>query len=368
MKPLPRLGVFGGGQLGRMLAMAALPLEVACSFYETQADAPAAVLGPTFGDSSDSDAALAAFLASADVFTYEFENIDIALVERIAASKPVYPGIASLRQAQHRLQEKSLFAELAIPTPAWRAVHALSDLEAAARDLGLPLVVKTTTLGYDGKGQYVVRTPADISDCWQTLGAQASLIAESFVSFRRELSIIAVRGKDGETVIYPLSENQHQQGILALSVVPAPALDDAVRRQAEDYIRRLLEHLQHVGALTLELFETADGLLANEMAPRVHNSGHWSIEGADCSQFENHVRAVLGLPLGSTACPRPTAMLNVLGQHPKREQVLAVPGAHLHLYGKSARPGRKLGHITVSADTLAQLQVAIARLRACLPG
>ncbi len=367
MKPLPRLGIFGGGQLGRMLAMAALPLEVACSFYEAQPDAPAAVLGPTFGDASHSDAALAAFLASADVFTYEFENIDVALVERIAATKPVYPSVASLRQAQHRLQEKSLFAELAIPTPAWRAVYALTDLEAAARDLGLPLVVKTTTLGYDGKGQFVVRTHADIARCWQTLGAQTSLIAESFVAFRRELSIIAVRAQDGQTVFYPLSENQHQQGVLALSVVPAPALDDDLRLQAEDYIRRLLERLQHVGALTLELFETEHGLLANEMAPRVHNSGHWSIEGADCSQFENHVRAVLGLPLGSTACPRPTAMLNILGQHPDREQVLAIPGAHLHLYGKSARPGRKLGHITVSADTRADLQAAITRLRACLP-
>ncbi len=366
MKPLPRLGIFGGGQLGRMLAMAALPLDVRCSFYEPAAAAPAAVLGPCLGDARHSPAGLADFLASADVFTYEFENIDVALVEAIAAHKPVYPGIVSLQKAQHRLAEKSLFGELGIPTPAWRPVHSREDLEQAAGALGLPMVVKTATMGYDGKGQFVLRHSDELDACWDALGGQGSLIAESFVAFRRELSIIAVRAHDGQTVIYPLSENRHQQGILSISRVPAAAVTAATLEQAQTYIRRLLDHLQHVGALTLELFDTEQGLLANEMAPRVHNSGHWSIEGAECSQFENHVRAVLGLPLGSTACPRPTAMLNIIGRHPDRDKVLAVTGAHLHLYGKTARPGRKLGHITVSADDPQTLEGKVAQLQALL--
>ncbi|NNM51216.1 MAG: 5-(carboxyamino)imidazole ribonucleotide synthase [Pseudomonadales bacterium] len=365
MSPRHHLGVFGGGQLGRMLGLAAAPLGLSCSFYEPSgAECPAALLGPILGDQKHSPEAVHAFLDSADVFTYEFENIDVGLVERIARHKPVYPGLESLRLTQNRLYEKSLFAELSIPTATWLAVNSLAELKTATSALGLPLVLKTTTQGYDGKGQFILRSTGDLMDAWQHLGTSSPLIAEQFIAFRREMSIIAVRDQQGNTATYPLTENIHLKGILSHSLTPAPEVTLSTQQTANRYIDSLLTRLNHVGVLTLELFETDNGLLANEMAPRVHNSGHWSIEGALCSQFENHVRAVLGLPLGATSCPRPTAMINLIGQIPERADILSIPGAHLHLYGKSPRPGRKLGHITLSADShaeLNQLMLDIAR-------
>ncbi|MEN9430048.1 MAG: hypothetical protein RJA86_907 [Pseudomonadota bacterium] len=362
-----KVGVFGGGQLGRMMALAGYPFNLRFSFYDAAVDCPSAPLGQLFGDKHASPESLDAFIASADVFTYEFENIPVAWVERIAAQKPVYPSVKSLAISQNRLNEKKLFSQLCIPAAAYHEIHCADDLAQAASLLGLPLVIKTTMGGYDGKGQFVLRHMNEVSQAWAELGKAAPLIAEAFVTFQRELSIIAVRSQTGETRCYPLAWNTHHEGILSHSIVPAPQISAETQAQAEQYITQILHELNHVGVLTLELFDTQNGLYANETAPRVHNSGHWSIEGAVSSQFENHMRAVAGLPLGSTEAIRPSAMINIIGQHPDTSAILAIPETHLHLYGKSERIGRKLGHITITAETYEALQMRIAEVAACLP-
>ncbi len=362
-----KIGIFGGGQLGRMMALASYPFNLRFSFYDAAKDCPSAPLGQLFGDTQASVESLDAFIASADVFTYEFENIPVAWVERIAAQKPVYPSVKSLAVSQNRLNEKALFKQLAIPAAAYREVNSPDDLIQTVQELGLPLVIKTTMGGYDGKGQFVLRDSKDVAQAWAELERGAPLIAEAFVTFERELSIIAVRSQTGEVRCYPLALNTHHQGILSHSIVPAPQISAATKAQAEQYITQILNELDHVGVLTLELFDTAQGLYANETAPRVHNSGHWSIEGAVCSQFENHMRAVAGLPLGVTEAIRPSAMINIIGQHPNTADILAIPETHLHLYGKSERSGRKLGHITITASTYQALQERIAQVAAHLP-
>lgn len=362
-----RIGVLGGGQLGRMMALAGYPLNLSFSFFDRAEDCPSAALGPRFGDDTYSTESLQAFIDSADVFTYEFENIPTAWVDMIAAQKPVFPGVKSLAVSQNRLNEKQLFSALNIPSARYYTIRCANDLTAAVAAIGLPLVVKTVTEGYDGKGQFLLREAEQIEQCWQLLGSLVPLIAEEFVQFRRELSIIAVRGQDGQTQFYPLAENHHHRGILSHSIVPAPHLDENTQLTAERYISSILQSLDHVGVLTLELFETRHGLVANETAPRVHNSGHWSIEGAHCSQFENHVRAVAGLPLGCTRAEKPSAMLNIIGEYPSSAQVLGITEAHLHLYGKTERPDRKIGHITVLADSYAELNGRIKKLADVLP-
>ncbi len=362
-----RIGILGGGQLGRMMALAGYPLDLAFSFYDSNPACPSAALGERFGDADNSTSSLDAFIDSADVFTYEFENIPAEWVERIAAKKQVFPGVKSLSVSQNRLNEKKLFADLKIPSARFADIRSESDLRNAVSTLGLPLVIKTVTMGYDGKGQFLLKTEEQIAQAWGELGAQAPLIAEEFVHFKRELSIIAVRGRDGKTVCYPLTENVHHRGILSHSIAPAPQVDSDTQLTAERYISAILHELDHVGAITLEMFDTRHGLFANETAPRVHNSGHWTIEGARCSQFENHVRAVAGLPLGATTCDRPTAMLNIIGQHPDANTILSIKDAHLHLYGKSERDGRKLGHITLTANGHHELAAGIAQIAEALP-
>ncbi|MDF2445114.1 MAG: purK [Moraxellaceae bacterium] len=362
-----RIGVLGGGQLGRMMALAGTPLDLAFTFYESTPNCPSAGLGPVFGDAQNSTASLDAFIDSADVFTYEFENIPVAWVERIAARKPLFPGVKSLAVSQNRLNEKQLFARLNIPSARYAEIRSEQDLLRAVEALGLPLVVKTVTMGYDGKGQFLLKDASQVATAWAQLGAQAPLIAEEFIHFKRELSIIAVRGQDGGMACYPLTENVHHRGTLSHSVAPAPFVDDDVQLAAQRYISSIAQDLGHVGALTLEMFETRHGLMANETAPRVHNSGHWTIEGARCSQFENHVRAVAGLPLGATTCDKPTAMINIIGRHPDSHAVLREAGAHLHLYGKDERDGRKLGHITVSSNHHHDLDTLLRRFADLLP-
>ena len=358
------IGIFGGGQLGRMMAQAALPLNIQCTFFEVNTDCPSAALGQVI--STQAENGLQDFIVSADVFSLEFENTPLADVDVLTQQKDVHPPRQALAIAQHRLSEKALFDELAIPVAPYKAVTSLDELKVAIAELGLPIVLKTSRGGYDGKGQFVLRTADQIEQAWAELGPAGELIAESFVTFSREVSIIAVRGIDGDVKTWALAENHHHDGILSHSIVPAPNSVD-LQPVAQDYITRLLNHLNYVGVLTLELFVTDKGLYANEMAPRVHNSGHWSIEGSICSQFENHIRAVAGLPLGSTEVVRPTVMVNIIGQYPKSEDVLALNGAHLHLYNKTEREGRKIGHITLMPNDSAELVTLCRQLAKILP-
>ena len=358
------IGIFGGGQLGRMMAQAALPLNIQCTFFEANTECPSKALGQVI--SSQSENGLHEFIQSADVFSLEFENTPLADVDVLTQSKALHPPRQALATAQNRLLEKALFDELAIPVAPYKAVNSLESLTAAVAELGLPIVLKTATGGYDGKGQFVLRSVEQIQQAWAELGPAGSLIAESFVTFSREVSIIAVRGQNGDVKTWPLAENHHHHGILSHSIVPAPNSTD-LQPVAQEYITRLLNHLNYVGVLTLELFVTDKGLYANEMAPRVHNSGHWSIEGAVCSQFENHIRAVAGLPLGSTEVVRPTVLVNIIGQYPKSEDVLALNGAHLHLYNKTEREGRKIGHITLMPNDSNELTTLCRQLAKILP-
>lgn len=341
-----RIGIIGAGQLGQMLGFAARDLDVKCRFVDPSISPPARVCGEVIQRPFDDADALAELAASCDVITYEFENIPVAALQKIGDKVPVYPPADALGHAQDRLDEKRLFDALGIPLPAYRPVDSREDLVAAADALGLPIVIKTRRLGYDGKGQFVIRTEGDIDAAWRALGSQA-LIAEQWVPFDYEVSSIGVRNVDGDVRIYPLSQNVHEDGILRLSRSPVDA--PALAEKAANYVRQLLEHLNYVGVLALELFVQDDRLLANEFAPRVHNSGHWTIEGAVTSQFENHLRAIMNRPLGSTDSRGHAGMINLIGEIRDATRELGV--GYLHDYGKAPRPGRKLGHVTVVSDT-----------------
>ncbi|MBW6390010.1 5-(carboxyamino)imidazole ribonucleotide synthase [Billgrantia antri] len=354
------IGVLGAGQLGRMLALAGYPLANRFTFLDTTGH-PSAGIGDVMVY-TDQHHLLDDFLAKVDLVTYEFEHLPVALVQAIEEVKPVYPSSEAIRICQNRAEEKALFDRLGIPTPAYRIVESAEALEAAARELGTPVVAKSVTEGYDGKGQAVLRDPAEAAEAWRSIN-HPKLIVEAFVDFVREVSIIAVRGRDGEVAFYPMAENLHVDGILRYSLAPMPDLDDEVQQTADGYIRALLDELDYVGVLTLELFQTRDGkLLANEMAPRVHNSGHWTMDGAVTSQFENHLRAIQGLPLGDTSARQPTCMVNVIGQEGDPAAILAIGDAHLHRYDKSERPGRKLGHVNLVAETHGEL---LEKVHAC---
>ena len=309
--------------------------------------------------------ALFRFCEGLDAVTYEFENVPVESARWLAERVAVFPPPVALATAQDRIAEKTFFQSHGAPVPAFAAVTSHEELETAVARLGLPTVLKTTRFGYDGKGQAVLRSHADVTNAWQTLGGRL-LILESFVPFDRELSLLAVRGRTGELAFYPLIENVHRGGILRTSTAPANAIRPALQRKAESIAIRALEALNYVGVLAVELFQVGNDLLVNEMAPRVHNSGHWTIEGAETSQFENHLRAVAGLPLGPTGSVGRSVMFNLIGDWPEPSRILAVPGAHLHLYGKKARPNRKVGHITVRADGTAELAERAARIREML--
>jgi 5-(carboxyamino)imidazole ribonucleotide synthase len=330
-----------------MLALAGYPLGLSFEFYDRSTDTPGGQVGPIVAGEFDDLDKLRALAARADVVTFDWENVPVESLRALKGLAPVYPQPAALAIAQDRLLEKTLFRDLGIPTPAFAPVDLRVDLEAAVERIGAPGILKTRRLGYDGKGQARIRTRRDLDRAFHTLAGSA-LIYEGFVRFEREVSLIAARSRSGEIVFYPLAENTHQEGILAET--RAPFNDRSLQRLAERYMRRVLEHFRYVGVLAIEFFVADGALIANEMAPRVHNSGHWTIEGAVTSQFENHLRAILGLPLGRTEAVGHAAMVNFVGHLPNRKQVLAVPGAHLHDYGKrEARPGRKLGHGTVVA-------------------
>jgi 5-(carboxyamino)imidazole ribonucleotide synthase len=360
----PRVGILGGGQLGRMLALAGYPLGLTFRFLDNDA-APAGYVGQLITGEFEDEGALDALAAGCEVVTYEFENVPVAAARYLERKLPVCPPSEALAVAQDRLNEKTLFTSLGIPTPEYFNIATREDLTMAVAAAGLPAVLKTRRMGYDGKGQAVLRSPDDLDAAWSSLGSgEAPLILESFVRFDRELSIIVARSRTGELASYPLAQNEHAGGILRVSIAPAPLLPPSLQAQAEHLARAVVEALDYVGVLAIELFQCGDRLLANEMAPRVHNSGHWSIEGAATSQFENHLRAILGLPLGSTSPLGHSAMLNLIGDAPPLAEMLAIPGCHAHLYGKSPRPGRKVGHITLCDADPRRLLDRLADLRA----
>ncbi|MFQ5536939.1 MAG: 5-(carboxyamino)imidazole ribonucleotide synthase [Gemmatimonadota bacterium] len=359
-----RVGVLGGGQLGRMLALAGTPLGMRFRFLEEKSPAPVDGLGHVVRAPYDDPEALDRFSRGLDVVTYEFENVPVRAVERIRAhGVALHPSPSALAMAQDRLAEKAGFAEVGIPTAPFRPVDSLEDLERAAAEVGLPAVLKTRRFGYDGKGQVVLRDAADAGPAFEALGG-VPLILEGFVDFRRELSVLGVRGEDGACSFYPLVENVHREGILWTSVAPAPDVQPEVEEAAQRYGRALMEHHNYVGVLAIELFETADRLLANEMAPRVHNSGHWTQDGAWISQFENHLRAVCGYPLGSTAVRGYSAMVNLVGSSPTVRELLTFPDIHLHLYDKTPRPRRKLGHVNLVRESREALMSELEELKA----
>ena len=362
------VGILGGGQLARMLALSGAPLGLRFRVLDTVADACAGQFVPlTVGDYRD-EAALAEFASQVDVATFDFENVPAESAQWLSERVPVFPNPRALSIAQDRLAEKTLFRELGIPVPEFADVADRAALDAAIARIGVPCILKTRRLGYDGKGQFRIRSAGDVDAAWNALGAQAGsvgLILEAFVPFERELSVVAVRGRDGEFRAWPLTENWHVDGVLSVSLAPARA-DDALAAAAVAHARALAESLDYVGVFALELFCRDGVLLANELAPRVHNSGHWTIEGSETSQFENHLRAVLGLPLGDTRMVGHACMLNWIGAMPDADAVLREPGGHWHDYGKEPRAGRKVGHATLRADSTAELAAALARIGAIL--
>lgn len=355
------IGILGGGQLGYMLALAGYPLGLHFRFLDPSPEAPVGRIANRVTSDYQDEQALEKFSHGLEVVTYEFENVPVDAAKFLAERVPVYPPAIALEEAQDRMREKSLFQKLGIPTTEFAEVRKRGELDAAVKHVGLPSVLKTCRMGYDGKGQWLLRTASDLEKTRPEL-PEAPLILEKFVAFQRELSLLAVRGRAGEIAFYPLIENHHRGGILRLSLAPAPNLDASLQSEAERAARAVLETLGYVGVLCIEFFEMDGRLLANEMAPRVHNSGHWSIEGAVTSQFENHLRAILGFPLGSSAAVGVSAMINLIGELPESAEVLQIPNAHLHLYGKEPRAGRKLGHVTVRADQVEKLQQRLAAL------
>lgn len=362
------VGILGGGQLARMMALAGAPLGLRFLVMDTAADACAGQFAPLLvGDYRD-ESALAEFASKVDVATFDFENVPAESAEWLAQRVPVFPNPRALAVAQDRLVEKSLFRELGIPVGAFADVGSLDALRSEVDRLGGACILKTRRLGYDGKGQFRIKSPADVDAAWQALGAQAGtvgLIVEAFIPFERELSVVAVRGRDGEFRTWPLTENWHVDGVLSASLAPAQ-VDAVLVEAAYAHARRLAESLDYVGVFALELFYRDGELLANEMAPRVHNSGHWTIEGAETSQFQNHLRAVLGLPLGETRTLGHACMLNWIGEMPDAASVLQEAGGHWHDYGKEPRAGRKVGHATLRADDAAALAHALARVGVAL--
>ncbi|MFL6857658.1 MAG: 5-(carboxyamino)imidazole ribonucleotide synthase [Allosphingosinicella sp.] len=353
MTPLPpgsTIGIVGGGQLGRMLAMAAARLGYRCHVYAPdEAPPPAAEVAAQWTRGAwDDETALARFGRAVDVATYEFENIAAGPLDALEAEAPLWPPRRSLEIAQDRLAEKEFVSRLGGRPAAFRAVASREDLDAALAALGTPAILKTRRFGYDGKGQARIRSAADADEAWAAVRGAPSVL-EAFVTFDAEFSVLLCRGAEGEMRVWPTPLNTHRDGILARSDVPANGIGAGTLAEAEALARRIAEALGHVGMLAVEFFATAEGPVFNEMAPRVHNSAHWTIEGAVTSQFENHVRAICGLPLGDTGLTGARVeMENLIGAAADGwAAILADPAAHLHLYGKGEpRPGRKMGHVT----------------------
>ncbi|MFT5424481.1 MAG: 5-(carboxyamino)imidazole ribonucleotide synthase [Phycisphaerales bacterium] len=379
----PILAILGGGQLARMMAQAAEPMGVRCRVLDPSEHPSAARFAEHVRTDYDDPAGLAQLAQGAAAVTYEWENVPAESAERLAESVPVHPAPIALRTAQDRQHERELFARLGVPLPRTQTIDSLDELTSAfAVGFPTPCLLKARRMGYDGKGQFLLSSPGDAPAAWDAMGGDrivaggsgggiaGGAVLDAFVDFVRELSIIACRGNDGSIEVYPLTQNTHRGGILRLSIAPAPNVEPHFERLAREHIAAIMSELEYVGVMALELFEVPgergapSTLVANEIAPRVHNSGHWTIEGAQTSQFANHVRAVLGLPLGSAsvnpAAPV-SAMVNAVGALPRPEAVNATPGAVLHDYEKTPRPGRKVGHTTITASTPEELRARLER-------
>ena len=361
-----KVGIVGGGQLGRMLAIAGLPLGMRFRFLEPSADCPAAALGEVITAPYDDPDGLDRFAAQISVATFEFENVPASTADALADRLSLAPGPRALAVSQDRISEKRFFRECGVPVQAFAAVSTAKELDEALSAVGTPAMLKTRRMGYDGKGQRLVRSAGDAAGAWQELG-KVPCILESLVRFTAEVSLVATRGRRGgkvEWVSWPLTQNEHAHGILRCSVAPAPCdADGALADSARGYVRRIMDELDYVGTMAVEFFVTDAGLVANEMAPRVHNSGHWTIDGSATSQFENHMRAVTSMALGPTDALGRCAMVNLVGRAPSAAEILAAcPQAHVHLYGKHARAGRKLGHVTLVAPDQATLDASLGRL------
>jgi 5-(carboxyamino)imidazole ribonucleotide synthase len=355
------VGIVGAGQLGRMMALAGYPLGLDFLFLDRTADTPAAQVAPSLVGEFTDPQLLAELARRCQVISFDWENVSVEALRTATRGTRarIAPPLRALAAAQDRLAEKRLFERLGIPTTRHAAVDSRAALTRAVARIGLPGVLKTRRMGYDGKGQAVLRAPADLDPAWALLGG-APLIYEEFVPFDYEVSAIGARSTRGELALYGLNRNWHVEGILRLT--RAPAGPPALERRAHAHLRRVLEAFGYAGVLAIEFFVRDGRLIANEMAPRVHNSGHWTIEGAETSQFENHLRAILGLPLGSTRSRGHAAMINLIGAVPAARGLLAEPGLHLHDYGKSPRPGRKVGHCTVLAPTAAARDARVRQL------
>jgi len=357
------VGVLGAGQLARMLAQVGQKSGLQFIFLDPAQGACAAEFGEHIQADWDDEVALKELGQRCDVVTFDFENVPEASATLIESLCPVYPPPLALFTSQDRMREKTLMKDLGIPVAPFMAVSSRPELIAAVEALGLPCVLKTRRFGYDGKGQAVLRLQEDMERAWQTLGDQ-QLICEGFVAFDAECSIIAVRGQDGATEFWPLTRNLHRDGVLAISMAPAfhSNFNGELQSRAEAMIKPILDELNYVGVLALELFLKDGELLVNEFAPRVHNSGHWTIDGAATSQFENHVNAICGQPLGSTAITHRSLMFNLLGEMPSAVEAIDDAYVHWHDYRKAARAGRKIGHVTVTADTQSGLEARAAEL------
>jgi 5-(carboxyamino)imidazole ribonucleotide synthase len=360
-----KIGVLGAGQLGRMLALSAYPLGHQMRFLALSEEDPSSLLGKTFIHNNNPEM-VSNFADNSDIVTYESENTDVTIVNEISKNTKVFPSDKSLYISQHRGREKALLDALKIPCAPYQMVNSLDDLKSAIKNIGIPSILKTATDGYDGKGQFLIKSETQIHEAWEKM-AGAHSILEGFINFKRELSLIAVRGIDGSLEYYPLVENSHHEGILRLTIAPAQNISASLQKKAEEYMSSILKEIKHVGVLTIELFES-DDLLVNEIAPRVHNSGHWTIEGAQTSQFENHIRAITESPLGQTTITSKfSAMINIIGVHGPIQKVLKTKNAHLHLYNKEERTGRKLGHITLTSNSTDELNKMIGSLKEYLP-
>jgi 5-(carboxyamino)imidazole ribonucleotide synthase len=348
LAPGSTIGILGGGQLGRMLAIAAAQLGYRSHIYAPEASGPATEVSAEWTKAAYDDAdALARFAAGVGVVTYEFENVPPAALDRLEALVPIRPGKRSLEVSRFRPAEKGLVRELGGRTAPYRAVETLDALREAFTEIGAPSILKTSSLGYDGKGQVRLRDASELESAWEAVRG-APCVLEGFVSFDAEFSVLLCRSESGETAVWDTPENVHTHGILDTSTVPARASVLGQTPEAIALARKVVDALDHIGLLTCEFFATSEGPVFNEMAPRVHNSGHWTIEGAVTSQFENHIRAVCGLPLGSTArTGARVEMKNLIGEAANDwPAILRDPAAKLHLYGKHVRPGRKMGHVT----------------------